>query len=168
MEPVESNVPVSELSRSDFLKNAGLAGLGLFGLNTMMSAPVSAEEGKNTQYCVVISHGTDDPNRAILALVLAEVALKKGLGKVHVWMTLGGADLCQKGHPEKISSAIFNSFGTAFEVMERIKNGGGTFGVCPPCADYFGAKAEAKYDWIALQGGDWLLTNLQKAHTVWL
>jgi len=37
------------------------------------------------------------------------------------------------------------------------------FGVCPPCAEYFGATGSDKQDWAELAGGDWLMKNMQDA-----
>jgi predicted peroxiredoxin len=159
-----------ELSRQDFLRTAGLAGLGLAGLGAMMSAPASAEEakeGKKGRYVIVITHGGNNPNRAIWALLMAETIQKKGLGDVHVWMTIEGAELSKKSVPEKIVSPIFSKFGNAMEIMDRVRKNGCKFGVCPPCAEYFSAKGDEKFDWVELQGGDWLMKNIQNAWVVW-
>jgi hypothetical protein len=45
---------------------------------------------------------------------------------------------------------------------------GGWFGVCPPCAESFGATGGDKYDWVELDGGDWLMKNIQDAWVVWI
>jgi len=71
---------VEELSRQDFLKAAGIAGLGMAGLGAMMSAPASAQEakdGKKGKYVIVITHGGNNPNRAIWALLMAETSRRK-------------------------------------------------------------------------------------------
>lgn len=107
---------IEELSRQDFLKAAGIAGLGMAGLGAMMSGPASAQEakeGKKGKYIIVITHGGNNPNRAIWALLMADTIQKKGLGDVNVWMTIEGADLCKKSVPEKIVSPIFSKFGKA-------------------------------------------------------
>jgi len=156
------------MNRGDFLKVVGAAGLGVAGLSAVASAPVSAEEGKKGKYIIVVTHGGNNPNRAILGLLLADVAQKKGLGDVYVWMTLEGADLCKKGNLEKISSPVYQKFGNALEIAERVRKNGGKFGLCPPCADYFGVKGDEKYDWVELQGGDWLMKNIQDAWVIWM
>jgi predicted peroxiredoxin len=159
-----------ELSRQDFLKAAGIAGLGMAGLGAMMSSPAAAQEakdGKKGKYVIVITHGGNNPNRAIWALLMAETIQKKGLGDVHVWMTIEGADLCKKSVPEKIVSPIFSKFGNAMEIMDRVRKNGCKFGVCPPCAEYFSAKSDEKFDWVELQGGDWLMKNIQDSWVVW-
>jgi len=156
------------MNRGDFLKVVGATGLGIAGLSALASIPVSAEEGKKGKYIIVVTHGGSNPNRAILGLLLADAVQKKGLGDVHIWMTLEGADLCKKGNLEKISSPVYQKFGNALEIAERVRKNGGKFGLCPPCADYFGAKGEEKYDWVELQGGDWLMKNIQDAWVVWM
>ena len=162
-----SNMHHEGMDRSKFLKNLGLAAIGAAGLGTMLSSPVSAAENKKGKYIIVITYGGNNPNRAIWALLMADTIQKKNLGDVFVWMTIEGAELGRKGVPEKIISPIFQTFGTAMEIMDRVRKNGCKFGVCPPCADYFGAKGEAKYDWVELQGGDWLMKNIQDAWVVW-
>lgn len=154
--------------RADFLKTLGLAGLGILGAGAMLSRPALAEEGKKPRYIYVVTHGAENPNRAIWSLLIADVTLKKGMGSVHVWFTIEGADLCRTGHAEKITSPIFLKYGTALEIMESIRKAGGTFGVCPPCAEYFGAKDDDKLGWVELQGGDWLAKNIVGATVVWM
>jgi predicted peroxiredoxin len=159
-----------ELSRQDFLKIAGITGLGVAGLGAMMNAPALAQDTKDEKkgkYVIVITHGGNNPNRTIWALLMAETIQKKGLGDVHVWMTIEGADLCKKSVPEKIISPIFSKFGNALEIMDRVRKNGCKFGVCPPCAEYFSAKGDEKFDWIELQGGDWLMKTIQDAWVVW-
>lgn len=68
-----------EISRSDFLKIAGMAGLGLAGLGAFVSQTVSADEGKKGKYIIVITSGGNNPNRAIWPFLRADVILKKGL-----------------------------------------------------------------------------------------
>jgi predicted peroxiredoxin len=154
------------LTRHDFLKAMGI-GLGAAGIGAMMGGtPAFAEGEKKGKYIVVITNGGNNPNRAILALILASVAAAKGWGSVHVWMTLEGADLAHKKNVERIESPIFKSFGTALELMKKIKEKGGWFGVCPPCCDYF--VGDDKLDFVEKAGGDWLMKNMQDAWVVWM
>ena len=90
-EEVGSKSSREEMDRGDFLKTMGLAAVGAAGLGAMMSAPAQAEEGKKGKYVIVVTHGGNNPNRAIWALLMAETIQKKGLGDVHVWMTIEGA-----------------------------------------------------------------------------
>ena len=155
------------VSRHEFLKQVS-AGLGAAGLVTLMAGQALAEPEKKGRYVVVATHGGNDPNRAILSLLMAFVALDKGLGPVHVWMTLEGADLANRTKAGRIDSPIFKKFGSAEELIKKLKEGGATFGVCPPCAEYMGAGSADKYEFVEKQGADWLLKNIPGANVVWL
>ena len=122
---------IEKESKRDFLKTVG-AGLGMAGLATVLGGQAFARSDKKGKYVVVITHGADDPNRAIFGLLMAMTAADKGWGKVNVWMTLGGADLANKKRTDKIESPIYKSFGNATQIMKKIKDKGGWFGVCPP------------------------------------
>jgi predicted peroxiredoxin len=155
-------------SKRDFLKVMG-AGLGIAGVSSMMGAQtLAADIEKKGKYVIVITHGGNDPNRAIFGLLMAQTVADKDWGKVYVWMTLDGADLVNKKKPERIESPIYKKFGNAAEIMKKIKDKGGWFGVCPPCAEYFGATGSDKYDWVELAGGDWLMKNMQDAWVLWI
>lgn len=162
----------TDLSKREFLSlAAGLGGAGAAGLAALaMADPAAADEPApaGDRYLFVITKGSDDPNRAILALVLAGVVAKKKWGKVEVWMTLSGAELANKTKAAVIESAIFKTFGTAAKLMESIRASGGSFGVCPPCATFAGAAGEAKPEWVKLAGGDWLMQAIKGAHVTWL
>src|SRR5512133_1467147 len=91
-----------ELERGDFLKMVGTAGLaGAAALFGGQALAAGEEKGK---YVIVITHGAEDPNRAVFALLMAQVAAKKGWGKVHVWMTLQGAELACREKTARIAS----------------------------------------------------------------
>ena len=155
------------ISREDFLKSVG-AGLGAAALGGLMAGQALAAPAEGKKYIVVITNGGNNPNRAILSLILAWTALDKGLGPVHVWMTLEGAELAVKGKAERIESPIFKKFGSANELMLKLKGKGATFGVCPPCAEYMGAVGGEKYDFVEKQGGDWLMKNIADAVVAWM
>ena len=156
------------VSRGDFLKKLG-AGIGVAGLASVMGGnAVAAEGAKKDKYVVVATSGGNDPNRAILALLMASTAQDKGWGEVHVWMTLEGADLANKAKTERIDSPIFKKFGNAHDLIKKLKEKGASFGVCPPCAEYMGATGANKYDFVELRGADWLLKNIQDSWVVWL
>jgi predicted peroxiredoxin len=152
------------LSRGDFLKTLGM-GIGAAGLGVMMRGYANAEGEKKGKYIVVITHGGNDPNRAILPLILANVAADKGWGSVNVWMTLEGADLASKAKVERIDSPIFKKFGNALELMKKLEKKRCWFGVCPPCADYF--VGNEKLDFVEKAGDDWLMKNMQDAWVAW-
>ncbi len=155
------------LSRSDFLKSLGM-GLGAAGIISAMGGQAFADIEKKGKYVFVVTNGANNPNRAVLALIMARIVAEKGWGAVHVWMTLEGAELAHKDKVERIDSPIFKKFGNALEIMNKIKNKGGTFGVCPPCAEYSGAVGGDKIDWVDKAGGDWLMKNIQDAWVLWM
>jgi len=126
------------ISREDFLKSMG-AGLGAVALGAVMGGQAFAAQGESRKYIVAITHGGNNSNRAILALLMALTAQDKGFGAVHVWMTLEGAELAVKNKADRIDSPIFKKFGNAAELIKKLKEKGATFGVCPPCAEYAGA-----------------------------
>jgi predicted peroxiredoxin len=157
-----------ELSRGDFLKIAGAAGLGLAGLGAFMSSPASAQDSKKGKYLFVVTAGADYPDKAILPLLLADIVQKRELGEVHIWMVLYGAELCKKGRPEKIVGPAYQKFGNALHIMERIHRNGGGFGVCPPCAEWVGAVGNDRIEYVKNQGGDWLMENIRDSWVSWL
>jgi predicted peroxiredoxin len=154
-------------NKRDFLKVFGM-GLGLAGITSALGGPAFAQGDKKGKYIIVITHGGNDPNRAILGLLLAETVANKGWGQVYVWMTLDGADLVNKKKMDRIDSPIYKKFGNASSIMKKIKDKGGWFGVCPPCAEYFGAAGGDKHEGVELAGGDWLMKNIQDAWVVWM
>jgi len=152
------------MERSDFLKLIGL-GAGLAGLGAVTQAqPVPGAPGR---YLVVLTHGGDDPDRAVLALHLAQVILAKGLGSVQVWMTLRGAEVAHKEKSAALRSTIFASAGSAAELVADLVAKGATFHLCPPCAAAAGAKGDAKHAAVVEAGGDWLLAQLGGAQVLW-
>lgn len=156
------------MDRGDFLKKLGVAGLAGVGMALGGAGAARAEEAKKTKYVVAITSGGNNPNRAILGLLLAQAAAKKGLGQIHVWLTLEGAEVAHRDKCAKISSSIYAKFGNALELVNDLKERGVSFGICPPCADYFGAVDEKKFEFVEKAGGDWLMENIRDAEVVWL
>jgi hypothetical protein len=105
-------------NKRDFLKVLG-AGLGIAGLSAMMGGQSFADVEKKGKYVIVITRGGNDPNRAIFGLLMAQTVADKAWGKVHVWMTLDGADLVNKKKTERIESPIYKKFGNALEIMKK-------------------------------------------------
>lgn len=159
----EKHGETAGLDRKDFLKAIGAA-----GVSALMGGQAFADVERKGKYVFVLTHGANDPNRAIFGLLMAQVVAKKGWGTVHVWTTLEGAELAHKDNPERIESPIFKKFGNALALIKDIKEKGGTFGVCPPCAEYFGSKGDQKLDFFQEVGGDWLMQNIQDAWVLWM
>ncbi len=158
---------IEKESKRDFLKTVG-AGLGMAGLATVLGGQAFAKSDEKGKYVVVITHGADDPKRAIFGLLMAMTAGDKGWGQVNVWMTLGGADLANKKRTDKIESPIYKSFGNATQIMKKIKDKGGWFGVCPPCAEFYGSTGSDRHEFVEQAGGDWLMKNIQDAWVVYI
>jgi predicted peroxiredoxin len=163
----DANGSEQGMSRQDFMKGMGL-GLGAAGLAALSGAPALAADASSDRYVVAITHGGNDPNRAILGLLCALTALDKGFGSVHVWMTLDGADLANKTKAARIDSPIFKKFGNAEDLLKKLKEKGASFGVCPPCAEYAGAVGGDKFDFVEKQGADWLMKNIKGATVAWM
>lgn len=157
----------SGMTRGDFLKLAGVGGLGMAAMMGM-SSPAMAGEGKKGKYLFVVSAGSKDPDKAMLALLLADVVQKQELGDVHIYLWGDGAELCKIGHPERISSASFHRLGNALGMLERLSRNGAQIGVCPPCAEWVGAVDAQKYDWANREDGGVLLRSMQESWTAWL
>lgn len=155
-----------QMERSDFLKLLGL-GAGLAGLGVVTQAQAQSPAGTG-RTLVVLSHGSDDPNRAVLALLLASVAAKKATGSVQIWMTLGGAEVAHRKKVEALTSPIFAAMGSASSLLAELVAKGVTLKVCPPCATAAGAKGEERHPAVEEAGGDWLLANLPGAEVIWL
>ncbi len=158
---------VPELSRGDFLKLAGLSALvPLLGGVT----PASAGERK-AERLYVVTHASDDVDRAALALVLASVDSKK-IGKelpgVTVWFTLQGANLCRKGVAEKLVSPIFRKFGNLADMLAASTRAGAKLAACPFCLDGLNIRKAEYIQGLERKGGDYLLAQVGKADVVWL
>ena len=165
-----SSTPDKTLTRADLLRGGALAGAA--GLGLLLGAQPSQAQDQPadpSRSLFAITHGADDPNRAILGLVLAQAALKAADPKpVRVWLTLGGADLAHAKKAAQIRSPIFHAFGDGLTLMKKLQAGGAQFGVCPPCASFAGADDAARVEFVPLRGGDWLLSELDGARAVWL
>jgi predicted peroxiredoxin len=155
-----------DVSRSDFLKLAGLTALlPLIGSVT----PASAADGKERLY--VVTHSDDDVDRAALALLLAGVDAKK-IGKdltgVTVWFTLQGAKLCRKGAAEKLTSPVFKKFGTLADILGGAVKAGAKLAACPFCLDALDMKKAEYLDGLERKGGDYVAAQVGKADVIWM
>ena len=155
-----------EVSRSDFLKLAGLSALlPLIGSVT----PASAAGGKERLY--VMTHADDDVDRAALALLLAGIDAKK-IGKefsgVTVWFTLPGVKLCRKGAAEKLTSPVFKKFGTLADILGGAVKAGAKLAACPFCVDFFEIGKAEYLDGLERKGGDYVAAQVGKADVIWM
>ncbi|HWS15476.1 MAG TPA: DsrE/DsrF/DrsH-like family protein [Candidatus Methylomirabilis sp.] len=155
-----------EVTRTDFLKLAGIAALlPLIGSVT----PASAAEGKERLY--VVTHAADDVDRAALALLLSGIDAKK-IGKefpaVTIWFTLQGAKLCRKGSAEKLTSPVFKKFGTLAEILGVAVKAGAKVAACPFCIDFFEIRKEEYLDGLERKGGDYVAAQVGKVDVIWM
>jgi len=155
-----------DVSRSDFLKLAGLSALlPLIGSIT----PASAAEALERVY--VVTHSDDDVDRAALALLLAGIDAKKTgkeLSGVTVWFTLQGTKLCRKGAAEKLTSPIFKKFGTLADILGGAVKAGAKLAACPFCIDYFEIGKAEYLDGLERKGGDYVAAQVGKADVIWM
>jgi len=157
---------LSDLSRNDFLKLAGLSALlPLLGSVT----PASAATGKERLY--VVTHADGDVDRAAFALLLAGIDAKK-IGKevsgVTIWFTLQGAKLCRNGAAEKLTSPIFRKFGTLADLLDTAVKAGATLSACPFCVDFLDIPKSEYIKGLERKGGDYVAAQVGKADVVWL
>jgi len=155
-----------DVSRSDFLKLAGLSALlPLIGSVT----PAAAAESLERVY--VVTHSDDDVDRAALALLLAGTDAKK-IGKelsgVTVWFTLQGAKLCRKGVAEKLTSPIFKKFGALADILGGAVKAGAKLAACPFCVDFFEIGKAEYLDGLERKGGDYVAAQVGKADVIWM
>jgi predicted peroxiredoxin len=164
---MSEGTPISELSRSDFLKLAGLSAL-LPMLGGVTQA--SAAEGK-AERLYIVTHANEDVDRAALGLVLASVDAKK-IGKelpgLTIWFTLQGAKLCKKGEAEKLTSPIFKKFGTLADILRMSTKAGAKLAACPFCLDAFNIAKSDYIEGLDRKGGDYVVGQVGKADVVWL
>lgn len=162
----DKNVP-QDLSRSDFLKFAGLSSLAaLFG-----GVSEARAAGGKPERLYVVTHADDDADRAALALILASLDAKK-IGKensgVTVWFTLQGARLCRKGAGDRITSPVFRKFGTLAEIVRQAAKSGAKLAACPFCLDGLDLKKSDYIDGLERKGGDYVAAQVGKADVIWM
>ncbi len=158
--------PLEGLSRSDFLKFAGLSSLALFGGVTGAHAA-----GEKRERLYVVTHADDDADRAAFALILASFDAKK-IGKenagVTIWFTLQGARLCRKGAGEKITSPVFKKFGALAEIVRTATKAGAKLAACPFCLDALDLKKSDYIEGLERKGGDYVAAQVGKADVIWM
>jgi predicted peroxiredoxin len=93
-----------------------LLGLSL-GIVTGCSRTVVVE-GERKGYVVVITHGTKDPDRVMLALT---TPTKLPKGDNHVWFAIDGGQVCKKADAEKLTSPLFTKQKNAASLIEQLR-----------------------------------------------
>ena len=76
-----------------------------------------------------LTRSTDDPDRATVALVVANAAIASGKNTM-IFLSSEGARLAAKGVAEKINEEGFQPMAT---LLQNFLAAGGTLWVCSPC-----------------------------------
>lgn len=80
-------------------------------------------------FCVNLTRSTDDPDRATVAMVVANAAVASGK-QTMVFVSSEGVHLAAKGNAEKIAEEGFQPMST---LLQNFLAAGGTLWVCSPC-----------------------------------
>ncbi len=80
-------------------------------------------------FCVNLTHSTDDADRATVAMVVANAAVASGKNTM-VFLSSEGVRLATKGVAETISEEGFQPMST---LLSNFLAAGGTVWVCSPC-----------------------------------
>lgn len=81
------------------------------------------------KFCVSLSYGKNDTDKATLAFVVANAAVGSGQETV-VFLSSEGVRLSQQGYADDIHE---EGFAPAKELMTSFAEAGGTIYVCSPC-----------------------------------
>jgi predicted peroxiredoxin len=80
-------------------------------------------------FCVNLTRSTDDPDRATVALVVANAAVASGKNTM-IFLSSEGSRLAVKGTAEKINEEGFQPMTT---LLQNFLAAGGLLWVCSPC-----------------------------------
>src|SRR2546428_10389633 len=80
-------------------------------------------------FCVNLTHSTDDPDRATVALVVANAAVASGK-ETMVFLSSEGVRLAVKGVANEINEEGFQPMST---LLQNFLAAGGKLWVCSPC-----------------------------------
>ena len=80
-------------------------------------------------FCVNLTHSIDDPDRATVAMVVANAAVASGKDTM-VFLSSEGVRLAVKGVADGIREEGFQPMA---DLMKNFLAAGGTFWVCSPC-----------------------------------
>ena len=80
-------------------------------------------------FCINLTHSTDDPDRATVAMVVANAAVASGKNTM-VFLSSEGVRLAVKGVADGIREEGFQPM---TDLMKNYLAAGGTFWVCSPC-----------------------------------
>src|SRR6266436_2002211 len=81
------------------------------------------------KFCVSLTHGKDNADKATVGFVVANAAVGSGKETL-VFLSVEGVRLAQKGYADDIREV---GFAPLRELMDNFAKAGGTIYVCSPC-----------------------------------
>jgi predicted peroxiredoxin len=81
------------------------------------------------KFCVSLTRGKDDCDRATVAFVVANAAVASEKETL-VFLSIEGVHLCQKGYADSVHES---GFAPLAELISNFVKAGGTIWVCSPC-----------------------------------
>ena len=81
------------------------------------------------KYLINCQHGSDDPERATISLILAVTAAKNN--EAVIFATSSASDLCVTGGADQVHA---EGYETASDLLDAFITNGGKIWLCPACA----------------------------------
>lgn len=100
-------------------------------------------------FCVNLTRSTDDPDRATVALVVANAAVASGK-ETMIFLSSEGVRLAVKGVAETINEEGFQPMAT---LLQNFLAAGGAIWVCSPCFKKRGYTEEQLVEGATIAGG---------------
>lgn len=101
------------------------------------------------KFCVTLTHGKEDCDRATVAFVVANAALASDQETI-VFLSIDGVRLSQRGYTDGVHEDGFAPLG---DLVKSFAAGGGTIYVCSPCFKKRGLDENALIDGAKIVGG---------------
>ncbi len=103
---------------------------------------------ENKKLVIVISRGLDD-ERSSVAWSIANGGINSGLD-VTVFLVSSGVDWVRKGAADKVHLNPLDP--PMNDMIQNLRNNGGSILVCPPCAEVRGYSQDALLDGVIITG----------------
>lgn len=110
------------------------------------------------KFCVSLTHGKDDTDKATVAFVVANAAVASDKETL-VFLSTEGVRLSQKGYADGIHE---EGFAPLKELMGSFVKAGGTIWVCSPCFKKRGLDEKKLIDGATIVGGAKLVEFLSE------
>lgn len=114
------------------------------------------------RFCINLTRGAEDPDRATIAFVVANAALAKGRDTL-VFVSNDAVRFAAPGGADGVTA---EGFPPLAELVGIFSEGGGKMLVCAPCAKVRGLEDSTWVDGAALGGGAGLVDFLTEAGAV--